>query len=75
MSGVKTVAFKLLVMVPDILLGPQCEGIEDRPQLESLLGLFLGKLPQPLPALASWPMKRDTNSTCVVLLRVVLRFM
>ena len=53
MSCVKTVAFKLLVMVPDILLGPQCEGIEDRPQLESLLGLFLGKLPQPLPALAS----------------------
>ena len=34
MSCVKTVAFKLLVMVPDILLGPQCEGIEDRPQLE-----------------------------------------
>lgn len=45
LSGAKTVAFKLSVMAPDILLGPQYEGIEDRPQLASLLGLFLGKAP------------------------------
>ena len=41
LSGVKTVAFKLSVMAPDILLSPQYEGTEGRLQLESLLGLFL----------------------------------
>lgn len=41
LSGIKTVAFKLSAMAPDILLSPQYEAIEGRLQLESSLSFFL----------------------------------